>query len=44
MTAEIEEITRDTYRNTHYREAYWKKAPYRIDIYLRRKEGEEGDP
>lgn len=44
MTAEIEEITRDTYRNTHYRQAYWMKAPYRIDIYLRRKEGEEGDP
>jgi hypothetical protein len=28
-TAEIEENTRDGYRNTHYREAYWKKAPYR---------------
>jgi hypothetical protein len=44
MTAEIEEITRDNYRNTHYREAYWKKAPYSIDIHLRRKEGGEGDP
>ena len=43
MTAEIEEITRDNYRNTHYREAYWKKAPYRIEIPLRRKEGGVGD-
>jgi hypothetical protein len=31
-TAEIEENTRENYRNTHYREAYWKKAPYRIEI------------
>ena len=36
MTAEIEEITRDNYRNTHYREAYWKKAPCRIEIPLQR--------
>ena len=34
MTAEIEEVTRDNYRNTHYRETYWKKASYRIDIPL----------
>ena len=42
MTAEIEEVTRDNYRNTHYREAYWKKAPYRIELLRRKKEGEEG--
>lgn len=40
MTAEIEEVTRDNYRNTHYREAYWKNAPYRISIPIRRKEKE----
>jgi hypothetical protein len=40
MTAEIEEVTRDNYRNTHYRKEYWMKAPYSIDIPLRRKEGE----
>ncbi|MDD1687371.1 hypothetical protein [Methanoregula sp.] len=33
-TAEIEENTAENYRNTHYREQYWKKAPYRIDISL----------
>jgi len=33
-TAEIQENTRDGYRNPHYREAYWKKAPYRVDIPL----------
>jgi hypothetical protein len=44
MTAEIEEVTRDNYRNTHYRKEYWEKAPYRIDISLHRREGEEGDP
>jgi hypothetical protein len=33
-TAEIEENTRENYRNTHYREEFWKKAPYRIDIPL----------
>jgi len=38
-TAEIEENTKENYRNTHYREAYWKKAPFRIDIPFR----EEGD-
>ncbi|HNX17229.1 MAG TPA: hypothetical protein PKM50_02755 [Methanoregula sp.] len=31
-TAEIEENTKEGYRNTHYREMYWKKAPYRIEI------------
>jgi hypothetical protein len=31
-TAEIEENTREGYRNTHFRESYWKKAPYRIEI------------
>ncbi len=42
-TAEIEENTAENYRNTHYREAYWKKAPYRIEIPFRRKEeGEAG--
>jgi hypothetical protein len=40
MTAEIEEVTRDNYRNTHYRKEYWMKAPYSIDIPIRRKEGE----
>ncbi len=35
-TAEIEENTREGYRNTHYREAYWKKAPFRIVIPLRK--------
>jgi hypothetical protein len=39
-TAEIEENTAENYRNTHYREAYWKKAPFSIEISLRRK-GEE---
>ena len=41
-TAEIEENTRENYRNTHFREAYWKKAPYRIDIPLRKDGGGEG--
>ena len=44
MTAEIEEVTRDNYRNTHYRKEYWMKAPYSIDIPLRRKEGGERGP
>ena len=34
MTAEIQEITMDHYRNTHYREAYWNAAPYRVEIPL----------
>jgi hypothetical protein len=31
-TVEIQEITRDGYRNPHYQKEYWEKAPYRIDI------------
>ena len=42
-TAEIEENTAENYRNTHYREEYWKKAPYRIDIPLRKEGDREGD-
>jgi hypothetical protein len=42
MTAEIEEVTRDNYRNAHYRKAYWKKAPYRIEIQLQRDGEKEG--
>jgi hypothetical protein len=42
-TAEILENTRENYRNTHFREAYWKKAPYRIEIPLRRESGDGGD-
>jgi len=42
-TAEIMENTRENYRNTHFREAYWKKAPYRIEIPLRRVSGDGGD-
>jgi hypothetical protein len=41
-TAEIQENTKEGYRNTHYREAYWKKAPYRLDIFRDREGGEEG--
>jgi hypothetical protein len=33
-TAEIEVNTAENYRNTHFREAYWRDAPYRIDISL----------
>jgi hypothetical protein len=33
-TAEIEFNTAEGYLNTHFRETYWKKAPYRIDIPL----------
>ncbi|MFA5237293.1 MAG: hypothetical protein WC362_05495 [Methanoregula sp.] len=40
-TAEIEENTKEGYRNTHYREAYWKKAPFRIDIPIIRDESPE---
>jgi hypothetical protein len=32
MTAEIEFNTLENYRNTHFREEEWKKAPYRLDI------------
>jgi len=42
-TAEIEENTAENYRNTHFREAYWKEAPYRIDIPLRKDGDREGD-
>jgi hypothetical protein len=38
-TAEIMENTRENYRNTHFREEYWKKAPYRIDIHFDKKDG-----
>lgn len=31
-TAEIEFNSAENYRNTHYDEEKWKKAPYRIDI------------
>jgi hypothetical protein len=41
-TAEIEMNTREGYRNTHFREEYWKKAPYRIDIFPGEGEGKEG--
>ncbi|MDD1683074.1 MAG: hypothetical protein LUO98_04465 [Methanoregula sp.] len=41
-TVEIEENTAENYRNTHYRKAYWGKAPYRIEIPFRRKEGVNG--
>jgi hypothetical protein len=41
-TAEIEENTAENYRNTHYREEYWKKAPYRIDISLGKDGQKEG--
>jgi hypothetical protein len=41
-TAEIQEVTRDNYRNTHYREAYWKKAPHQIEILLEKKGEKEG--
>jgi len=33
-TAEIEFNTAENYRNTHFNEEKWKKAPYRIDIPL----------
>lgn len=42
MTAEIQEVTRDGYRNTHYRKAYWDNAPYRIEIPLIREVGKKG--
>jgi hypothetical protein len=43
-TAEIEENTYERYRNTHYREAFWKKAPYRIELLRQEEEGKEGGP
>jgi len=33
-TAEIEFNTAENYRNTHFREKDWEKAPYRLDIPL----------
>ncbi len=33
-TAEIEFNTAENSRNTHFREEYWKNAPYRLDIPL----------
>jgi hypothetical protein len=33
-TAEIEFNTAENYRNTHFREDYWKNAPCRLDIPL----------
>ena len=33
-TVEIEEITRDGYRNPHYHEGYWEKAPYKATLYF----------
>jgi hypothetical protein len=41
-TMEIEENTKEGYRNTHYREAYWKKAPFKVVLSRRKDErGEE---
>ncbi len=42
MTAEIEENTAENYRNPHFREEYWRKAPYQIDFPLRREPGVAG--
>jgi len=36
-TAEIEENTAENYRNPHYREEYWKKAPYSVEIPLKKR-------
>ncbi len=33
-TVEIQEITRDGYRNPHYPEGYWEKAPYKATLYF----------
>jgi hypothetical protein len=41
-TAEIEENTAENYRNSHFREEYWKKAPYRIEIPLQPDGREKG--
>lgn len=41
-TAEIEENTREGYRNPRFREAYWKKAPYRIDLHPDKQDPKEG--
>ena len=42
MTAEIEENTIENYHNTHFREEYWKRAPYRIEIALQKNDPEKG--
>jgi len=41
-TAEIEENTAEHYRNTHFREEYWKRAPYRIEIRPRPEDRKKG--
>jgi hypothetical protein len=41
-TAEIEVNTAENYRNTRFREAYWKNAPYRLDIHFEREGDAEG--
>lgn len=41
-TVEIEENTAENYRNPRFREEYWKRAPYSVEIPLRRV-GERGD-
>lgn len=41
-TMEIGINTAEHYRNTHFREEYWKKAPFRIDIPFHTR-GTEGD-
>jgi len=41
-TAEIEENTAENYRNNHFREKYWKKAPYRIEIPLHKDDQKKG--
>jgi len=40
-TAEIEFNSAENYRNTHYDEEKWKKAPYRIEIPLTSKKRDE---
>ena len=40
-TAEIEFNTAENYRNTHFNEEKWRKAPFRIDIPLPLKKRDE---
>ena len=40
-TAEIEFNTAENYRNTHFTEEKWRRAPFRIDIPLPTKERDE---
>ena len=40
-TAEIEFNTSENYRNTHFREEEWKKAPFRIDLPLQANKRDE---